>query len=451
MQPLACDKLVTLAPDVVKNTRKIFNDPNFQQKYRVRAQDFTRRRALSFPRVVVFVLQKTVRSIQLHLQDFLYELGDLIGSLTPSAWTQARAKLKHGAFIELNQRAILEAVYAPGSEFAAKRWHQFRLLAIDSSLLRLPNEKEMGESFGWVECENQKGHCGAYAQGRLSVLTDVLNRIAVESLLVPWKEDERSLAAEHLGALQETDLSLLDRGYAAYELFAQFIQAKRAFVCRCSNFTFGAVNRLFAANQAGQSVIVKLKPANGTMGLIRDRKLPETITVRLVTLRLSTGELEVLATNLLDEKDYPTELFGEVYNFRWKIETYYGLIKSRLDLENFSGRTVESVYQDVHATVFLSNLEGVLTSASAQKLADESVKNQQNHPKAVNHAVSFHAIKSRIVDLLLSHKPVEEVLPRISRLFLQNPVTTRKRQVPRKKISAWRSYHYQRTVKKTVF
>jgi len=434
---------------VVRIIRQYFNDMNFQQKHRVRPQDFTRQRTLSFARVMVLVLQKTVRSIQLHLHDFFGELGEEMDSVSASAWTQARAKLKHTAMVELNEKAILEQVYGPGSDFGLRSWRGHRLLAIDSSLLRLPNEKPIGESFGWVECKNQQGQCGRYAQGRLSVLTDVLNRIAVEGRLVKWKQDERTLAVEHVGVMKEKDLALLDRGYGSYELFAEFIRAGRLFICRCPASSFGAVNALFAAQEAGQSVIVELTPAHGTMGVIRQKELPEALTIRFVSVRLSTGELEVLATNLLEEEKYPTEAFGEVYAHRWAIETYYGLLKGRLNLENFSGRTVESVFQDVHATIFLSNLESVLTRSSTEKLQAGSLEHQ--HAKTVNHAVSFHAIKSRIVDLLLSNKPIEEVIPQIERLFLQNAVSTRQREVPRKKTSAWRSYHHHRTERKVVF
>ena len=450
MQPLpGGGKSKNFVCHVVRMTRQLFCQPDFQEKHRARPEDFTRQRALSFSRVVVLLLQKTVRSIQLHLHDFFRELGEPIDPVSASAWTQARAKLKHTAFIELNQGAILDSVYAPESAFEVRCWRGHRLLGIDSSLLRLPNEEEIGRTFGWVECENQKGSCGRYAQGRLSVLTDVLNRIAVQSLLVNWKQGERSLASEHLQVMKPMDLALLDRGYAAYDLFAEFIQAQRFFVCRCPTSSFAAANAFFAANQAGRSVIVKLRPPNGAMGMVRARKLPEEITVRFVSVRLSTGELEVLATNLLDDSKYPTDLFGELYAHRWGIETYYGLLKGRLNLENFSGRTVESIFQDVHATIFLSNFESVITRDSADQLKADSVEHK--YSKDVNRAVSFHAIKSRIVDLLLSSQPIEEVLPQIERLFLQNAVSIRVRDVPRKKISAWRSYHYHRTERKVVF
>jgi hypothetical protein len=55
-------------------------------------------------------------------------------------------------------------------------------------------------------------------------------------------------------------------------------------------------------------VVATLQPPKP--GEFRRAGLPESITVRLVTVRLETGELEVLATNLLDETLYPTAELG---------------------------------------------------------------------------------------------------------------------------------------------
>ena len=70
-----------------------------------------------------------------------------------------------------------------------------------------------------------------------------------------------------------------------------------------------------------------------------------------MSVRLSPYELEVLITSLIDEKLYPISTFKEIYNLRWGVESYYGIIKERLNLENFSGRTVLSIKQDFHATL----------------------------------------------------------------------------------------------------
>jgi len=435
---------------IIETIRQVLGSDSFCDRHKRRPEDFTRQRHFCCMRTLVCLLQKTVRSVQLHLHEFFDRLGEPCPPVTASAWSQARLKLSHTAFIELNHRAILEPVYAAGSAVAVKRWRGHRVVGIDSSLLHLPNQEEMGREFGWVACQNQEGPCGRYAQGRLSVLTDLLNRLALQTLLVGWETGERTLAVEHLSALGPEDIALLDRGFAGYELFARFIARQRYFVCRCARSSFGVVNRLFAENQAVQSVVVELRPPNGTAGEIRAAGLPERIRVRLVTVRLGTGELEVLATNLLDEPVYEAAALGELYHYRWGIETYYGLLKSRLDLENFTGRCPEAVRQDVYATIFLSNLESVLTRPTQRQMTNASP--QRQHACQVNRAVSFHALKLHMIQLLLSQEPPGQVIETLERLFAGTPVTARpSRRVPRKKVSAWRSYWFQRHVRKSVF
>jgi len=346
---------------------------------------------------------------------------------------------------------VLAPLYAPtGPPPPLRRWHGLRVVGFDSSLLRLPQAQALGDAFGWVECRNQQGEVGLYPQARLSVLTDVLNRVALHTWLGPWARGERDVAAEQLAQLRADDVGLLDRGYAAYQLWAQFIARERFFVCRCPTSSFKVVNDLFATNEAGRSVVAKLQPCAAQAAAIRAAGLPMEIRVRFVTVRLATGELEVLATNLLDEARYPTREFGALYHHRWGIETYYGLLKGRLALEHFSGETVHAIEQDVLATIFLSNLESVLTQPAQAQLTERSQHCQ--HHQQVNRAVSFHALKACVIELLLSAQPVEQVLEKLRVLFVAHPVACRsERQVPRRPPSAWRSYHYQRNTRKAVF
>jgi hypothetical protein len=105
--------ILTSIPDhltqLVQNLRAQLIDAQFTARHRVRPEDFTRQRQLTFPVVMLFVLQKTVKSIQRHLHEFLNEvMGEaLFESVTAGAWTHARAKLKHTAFVELNEKVVL--------------------------------------------------------------------------------------------------------------------------------------------------------------------------------------------------------------------------------------------------------------------------------------------------------------------------------------------------------
>jgi hypothetical protein len=408
---------------------------------------FTRQRKLPFSYVVLLVLQKSLKSLQLHLHEFFERLtdGHEWQSATPGAWTQARAKLRHTAFIELNQAAVLAPLEAASH---LHRWQGHRLLAIDSSLLRLPNTADVWNRFGGQESANQSGPCGVRVpQARLSVLYDVLNRLGLDAQLGGFSTGEVKLATAHFEFLREGDVAIFDRGFPGYELFARITTGGAHFVGRCQRRSFAVVAELFAQDQAGISRTETLKAPPSAMAA----GLPAQMRVRFITLRLSTGELEVLATSLLNEASYPMEGFSWVYGKRWGIETYYGVLKGRLDLENFSGKTVEAVLQDVHAAVFLSNLETIVTAGVAESLPVEGENGRKNAAQ-INRAVSFHAIKSRMFDLLLGSSPVEEVLAELEKLFRANPVSVRpNRHVPRYPPTPLRSHHFHKRIRKIVF
>lgn len=43
----------------------------------------------------------------------------------------------------------------------------------------------------------------------------------------------------------------------------------------------------------------------------------------MVKIVLSSGEIEVLATSLLEEQQFKVEEFGELYYLRWGVETFF--------------------------------------------------------------------------------------------------------------------------------
>jgi hypothetical protein len=130
---------------LIEALRAKLRDQNFLARHRVRPQDFTRQRQLTFPLLMLFLLQQTIKSIQRHLHEFLDELaqGEIFEPLTSGAVTHARAKLKETAFTELNRDCVLPTVYGP--EHPIRRWRGHRLLGVDSSLVRLPESPELGQ------------------------------------------------------------------------------------------------------------------------------------------------------------------------------------------------------------------------------------------------------------------------------------------------------------------
>jgi hypothetical protein len=446
----------TVAPHVialVETLRRFLCAGEFIARHRVRPADFTRQRQLTFPVIMLFTLQKTVKSLQRHLHEFLDELagGGLFEPVTAGAWTHARAKLKHTAFIELNRECVLPALYGQAPPASLRRWRGHRLLGVDSSVVRLPEHPEMFVQFRTVAVSNQSGPTGtSYPEGRVSVLYDLLNRVGLDGRLEPSGTGEVALAIEQLAHAAPGDVTLSDRGFAGFPYLAWHHRLGLHFVARCSRSSFGTAQELFRKNRAGHSLVVKLCAPPHERVELRRLGLPLELAVRFVSVRLPTGELEVLATSLREEEKYPTADFLALYHCRWHHETFYGLLKGRLELENFSGQTPEAVRQDFHATVLLCNLESVLTAGTAAALQEQSRNHEQ--PAQVNRAVSFHALKHELLPLLYGDLPVGQVIAKLQAWFAGAPVSVRPgRKVPRRTPALARSYHFQRRVKKAVF
>jgi hypothetical protein len=437
---------------LIEALRAKLRDQNFLARHRVRPQDFTRQRQLTFPLLMLFLLQQTIKSIQRHLHEFLDELaqGEIFEPLTSGAVTHARAKLKESAFTELNRQCVLPTVYGP--EHPIQRWRGHRLIGVDSSLVRLPESEELGQTFGWKEASNQHGSTGTrYPEARLSVLYDLLNRIGLDARLEPSTVGEVALATQQLEHLQPGDAEVNDRGFTGYLYLASVSQRDQHFIGRCSTGSFLAAQEMFRLNQANQSKEVWLFAPPDQKAQCQRLGLPLKMRVRFVSLRLPSGELEVLATSLLDQALYPTEEFLTVYHWRWGHETFYLMLKGRLELENFSGRTVEAIRQDVQAAVLLANLESVLSEPTQAALQEQSTP--QTQPRQVNRSNSYHALKDQVLDLLYRDIPVPTVISKLMKLFKGSPVAVRpNRKVPRRRrLSFHRSYHFQRRVKKAVF
>lgn len=363
-------------------------------------------------------------------------------SVSSAAYTKARQKIRHTAFIELNEKAVVELTYA----HPHATYHGRRLFAVDGSKIRLPDTDENKEIFGVATYANQKKHVkGEHAFAMASVLYDVLNNVAVNAVLERSDKAEIDVATHHWKYLKRGDIVVLDRGYGAYRTMAQITATGADFVIRCSSASFLIANQMLQGIGA-DSITTTVK---APIKILREHQdSPPELALRFVRVILPTGESEVVATSLRDEQTYPTDSFKKLYGYRWGIETFYGIIKTRLCLENFTGLSVEAVRQDFFATIFLSSLESLLTEES-----DEQLKQKQaRYAQQVNNAVSFHAIKHKAFDLLLSTKHPDQIVQELTALFLTNPTLYRPdKKALRKKSVTRRIVNYFKYKRKIMF
>jgi hypothetical protein len=377
----------------------LINDPAFLARHRRSETDFTRHRTLPFPVVLLFLLNLVKGALQRELDGFFQILhGTDVAErvVTKSALCAARQKLKPTAFIELNRHLVRRWSH----EGIVRRWHGLDLRAIDGSTLRLPDTPDAIATFGRMF----PAHSAPATLARISQVYDPLNGLILDALIAPYQRAERDLLVEHLAALEAGCLLLLDMGYPAFWLFAALQTRKIAWCARVALDTWSVVRNFLAAGQ--DDAVVTLQAHAEALADCRARGLPTTpIRVRLIRVLLPTGEVEVLMTSLLNAEDYPAGEFAELYHLRWAQEENYKRFKCRVEVENWSGKSALSIFQDFHAKVLALNLTAVLAS-TAQELVDDR-RRDDIHPKQVNMTHALCAMKDALVRLLTRANPVE--------------------------------------------
>jgi len=199
---------------------------------------------------------------------------------------------------------------------------------------------------------------------------------------------EVDLALKPLEHTQANDLLLFDRNYTEDIFLASLVKLNRQFAGRCSKSSFKPAQQLFKQHFL-DSKKVTLTAKGEVKKKCRRLGLPETITVLFVRVRLSTGEVEVLVTSLLDSEKYTTQMLKELYQAQRGIETLFGVLKERLKLDNFTGKTVAAIKPDFFATLFMTGLESILTQTADLYLFKKSSLNKLR--QTVNNMVSFNA------------------------------------------------------------
>jgi hypothetical protein len=216
---------------------------------------------------------------------------------------------------------------------------------------------------------------------------DVINKVTLDAIIAPKAIGERALAVQHFTHLKASDLVLLDRGYPAFWLFALILAQQAQFCARMPLGIWNAVDQFVESGLDEQ--IVTLHPSSKAVEECNARGLStDPIEVRLVRVELETGEVEVLATSLLDQEAYPVAVFKELYHQRWPVEEDYQFLKCRVEVENFSGKSVLAIYQDFHAKVFIKNLTAILAHPAQKVVRRESQSKQYTYQVNMTNALS---------------------------------------------------------------
>ena len=210
---------------------------------------------------------------------------------------------------------------------------------------------EIRENFGSNEDETIKA--------RISTAYDPLNKVGIDHQITSISGSEKEMFVQHLNVLTPNDLVILDRGYPSFFTFKCLYTKGISFCMRIHSSFYSVCNEFFDSNDTDRIVTISASKESKRDCRIHGLNV-EDIVIRLVKVILDSGEIEVLATSLLDKKKYPRPLFKRLYFLRWPVEEYYKSIKHTVQLESFSGISKLAVLQDYYACGLIMALAAIL-------------------------------------------------------------------------------------------
>jgi hypothetical protein len=377
-----------------------------------------------------FMLNALNGSIQAELVRFFNVIDDSYlskKSVSTAAFCEARMKLSHQAFIELNDD-LVQTFYEAAT---IDKWQGHRLLAVDGSVTQLPKTDKLLKHFG-----KARSHADMPAV-RLSQLYDVKNNITLDLQVESHSTGEREMALRHLTKTQAGDLVVYDRGYPAV-WFYKYHRLKN--VDFCMRIVKGS-NVVKAFLESGKySDIVDFPCLEKSLRRCRKDKIStESLQLRLVRVDLPSGEPEILVSSLTDIQAYPTALFADLYFQRWGVEEDYKVLKSRLNIENYSSVSVEGVLQDLHAKLLTKNLAASAIHDAKRKI--KKPKKNRLYEYKINFTFAISQLKDNIVRFtmkLAEFKLYELLISKISKnLSIIRPNRKFFRQDRRKKTNKY--------------
>jgi hypothetical protein len=238
-------------------------------------------------------------------------------------------------------------------------------------------------------------------------LYDPLNHVNLAGKIASFKKSETSLFYEMLQAndsLGKGDLFIFDRYFYSSAL-AFYLLERGADFCFRVKKNLGEVKEMLSSNQQESIFELTIKKKSQKkaqeLGLVAKKH-----SFRLVHIKLDSGEDEFLLTSLTDRATVGIADLKQLYAHRWGVEEHYKKLKHKVYIENFSGKSVESVYQDYYAKLYIINLTAVFIQP-VDRVLEEKPKKKFTHK--VNYTEALSKMKTVPIRLFIQNKAQQTI------------------------------------------
>lgn len=407
--------------ETIKEFNKLIKEETTLEIGKFKETDFTRKSKLGYENVLKLILSRTGKTTANEINNYYSEIDRLNKSVSKQSLFQAREKLNPLVFRYLNKKMI-EHHYKNSN---LKKTKGYFTLAIDGTTLEMPLTKETEEKFGITKSTKYP----TKTSPRCSGLYDVLNNMYIDFIINHWTVSEIPMAYEQIKVTKEilkegSCIFLADRYYGATDLFLylDFLDYKYCFRGK-KNF----YKHYLDENIADEIFHIPLDNNWINRFKIKEAKdialSKKELVIRVVRFNKSSitkkqeqDDEEIILFTNLSKEEFSTNEIIDLYGLRWRIETGYGTLKTKMELERVTSEKTNLILQDLYSQIIIYNQLSIIKNIADKKInGTDKYKYQINInnliwlyrkwlPKILNKVNQLLNIIDKIINQIIKNK-----------------------------------------------
>ncbi len=281
-------------------------------------------------------------------------------------YCRARGRLSVRGLEELHPR-VVERIESTGSR--QWRWYGRRVKVVDGSSVSMPDTPENQQAY--PQPDGQKPGCG-FPVMRIVTLFCLASGAMLAVARGALSVAERTLFRTLWELFEPGDVALADCGFCSYADF--YFLARRGIDCVMGNHPRRKVGLELVKRLGRGDRLVKwhkTKVCPRWLDKEQWRALPDTLLVREITVTVEIpgfrSKTIIIATTLLDHKQFPTHAFAQLYRARWMAELFLRDIKTSMQMDVLRCKRPAMIHKELWMFVIAYNLIRALMLQAAQK------------------------------------------------------------------------------------
>lgn len=343
-------------------------------KYKNNEKAFTRKRKMEFKDYVWYLILQKGRTTSMELDEYLKRKnGTYKISISKQAFSKQRLNIKPQFFIDIYKNYLIDFYTNYPEE--VKTYKGYHVLGSDGSIFEIPDTKELREEYK-AQKNGKDGKKAARA--RVSGLYDVENEFMVDAIITNCGKTEKELAQINIketGKILDLKkcIIIFDRGYPGIELIWWLEKLGVKYIFRLSGNKYKQeINSMKTEDEW-----IEIELHSDRLKSIEDEEIKDELKnkkklpIRATKVILDTGEIEYLISNI-EEETIPLSEMKEAYFKRWQIEIGYDILKNKLHIENFTGKTQITIEQDFYAQIYTFNVLQDIKHEATKKVKEKN-------------------------------------------------------------------------------